>query len=314
MGSKATATRPTREAKAGRPQESAHEHATVPIPADLAGDALVRHVLLRAGVSVEAANEAKPADGMNAYFLTADRASSAYRKACRSFAAHVPGFDAPLADVGARLLQHAKDENALWEQVRVERQKGEGREASRKEAASLRAKVIALSRFAFRRSTKVMAELDRIAGGKRIANLVSDLDDLVALMRTHASTYAKLSKLKGVAERAAELAVILRTRPDRVRAAARLASRNRALFALGLSLKEIRAGAKVLHADDGPRALAPYRAASTSRSRRARAKAKAKTKAAPNGGRDAAEGRATAPLQTSPRGRKTPARRLLRSG
>ncbi len=273
---KASAAEAKVSTKSKKAKESKGDDELVAIPKGLEGDALVCHVLQRAEISLEDANAAKPGDQIDAYLLEADRAIAAYRKAHDAFADDVPTFDISLASVAATLLEHAKDESSTWSKMRFSKSKGEGRGVSRKEAEKLRAKVLKLSRFVFRRNKAVLAEIERIAAGEGLADLITDLDDMVKLISAHPATFAKLKKLKGAAERAAELAVILRTMSDGVPAANQLASRNRAVEALGVALEEIRKGAKFLYEDDSPKALLPYLTSTTSRTRAARPAAKPK--------------------------------------
>lgn len=135
------------------------------------------------------------------------------------------------------------------------------------------------ARFFFRNDPKVLLEVDRIAEGDDLPDLIRDLDDVAALATEHASLFAAAPRLGDVPKLARALATSLREATDPLPTAELLAARNRAVVALGLALREIRAAARFLY-EDSPKAFAPYVSThAVARGRTSRAKKEKKTTA-----------------------------------
>lgn len=235
----------------------------------LTGEPLVVQTLKAAKVDAKVAGATAPAEALDSYFLDAARALDAYRDSRAEFVG-VPTFKVHVADAGRSLLAHAKAVNREWQKVRFEKQKGSNRKGLRKDAEKLRSTVLGACRFLFRDDTDALAEVDRIAEGEGLADLIQDMEDIVLLAGAHAALFAKVEKLAGTAEKAEELGAALQQMKDGKSARDLLASRNRAVGALDVSVAEIRGAARFLHGGDTV-ALAPYASSSLPRVRASRA-------------------------------------------
>lgn len=244
----------------------------------LKGEPLVLHVLKGKKIDPKVAGATKPTETLDTYFLDATRAIAAYGKARVAFAG-VPTFKSPVADAAAALLAHAKSVNRQWQQVRFTNSKGTNRKGLRKAAEKLRATVLEACRFLFRDDQTALDEVDRIAEGEGLADLIQDMEDLAALDRAHSALFASVEKIAGTAAKAEDFGAALKQMKDGKSARELLASRNRAVAALGVALTEIRAGARFIHAGE-PAELAPYASSSLPRVRATRAK---KREAEPTG-------------------------------
>lgn len=220
------------------------------------GEDLVASVLASKGIALKTADAESPSFPTPTLFLEAERVIAAYRKARAAFV-KVPTFEQDLADAGRGLLEHAMVVDSTWQKARFAKKKGESRGALRKEGEALRAKVLKSARFFFRNDPKVLLEVDRIAEGDDLPDLIRDLDDVAALATEHASLFAAAPRLGDVPKLARALATSLREATDPLPTAELLAARNRAVVALGLALREIRAAARFLY-EDSPKAFAPY--------------------------------------------------------
>lgn len=232
------------------------------------GDALVRQVLLGAGLDLDEAGKTDPSEAVTNYLLDADRAVAAYQAGHARFAA-VPTFKPGLANSAAPLIIHTRVINRKWQQMRFSSEKGPKRASLRKDAEKLRATIIGACRFLFRDQPAKLAEIERIAKGEGLADLIQDMEDLHEVAVAEAALFAMAPKLAGAAAQTLEYAKELKRLKDAAAARDMLASRNRAVVALRVALKEIRAAATYLHGDDSP-ALAPFASSSLPRVRAAR--------------------------------------------
>lgn len=239
---------------------------------NLTGDALVRQVLLGAGLDLDEAGKTDPSEAVTNYLLDADRAVAAYQAGHARFAA-VPTFKPELANSAAPLIVHTRAINRKWQQLRFSGEKAPKRANLRKDAEKLRSTILGACRFLFRDKPAKLAEIERIAKGEGLADLIQDMEDLHEVAVAEAALFAMAPKLAGAAEQTLEYAKELKRMKDAAAARELLASRNRAVVALGVALKEIRAAASYLHGDDSP-ALAPFASTTLLRARAARRKQK----------------------------------------
>ena len=239
---------------------------------NLTGDALVRQVLLGAGLDLDEAGNTDPSEAVANYLLDAERAVAAYEAGQARFAA-VPTFKPELANSAAPLIVHTRAINRKWQQLRFSGEKAPKRANLRKDAEKLRSTILGACRFLFRDKPAKLAEIERIAKGEGLADLIQDMEDLHEVAVAEAALFAMAPKLAGAAEQTLEYAKELKRMKDAAAARELLASRNRAVVALGVALKEIRAAATYLHGDDSP-ALAPFASTTLLRARAARRKQK----------------------------------------
>lgn len=220
------------------------------------GDALARTVLGMLGIKVEEANETSPSVAMPTLMLESEQTAKAYGKAKPQFA-KVPSFHVELANAAPSLVVHVKSAEAAWAAARFAKQKGEGRVAMRKQAEMYRSDVLRTARFLFRRDKSALAEVERIAKGEGLADLVRDHEELATLATTQAEAFAMATKLGDVAARCTAFAETLKTKRDDTEAHALHEARNRAVVALDASLDEIRSAARFLY-EGNAAAMAPY--------------------------------------------------------
>lgn len=235
---------------------------------NLTGDALVRQVLQGARVDLKEAGNTDPSEAVANYLLDAERAVAAYQEGLALFA-KVPTFKPGLANSAAPLIVHTRAINREWQQMRFSSEKAPKRADLRKDAEKLRSRIIGACRFLFRDQPAKLAEIERIAKGEGLADLIQDMEDLHEVAVAEAALFAMAPKLAGAAEKTLEYAKELKRMKDAKAARELLASRNRAVVALGVALKEIRGAANYLHGDDSP-ALAPFASSSLPRVRAAR--------------------------------------------
>ena len=239
---------------------------------NLTGDALVRQVLQGARLDLGEAGNTDPSEAVVNYLLDAERAVAAYQAGQARFAA-VPTFKPELANSAAPLIVHTRAINRKWQQMRFSGEKAPKRANLRKDAEKLRSTILGACRFLFRDKPAKLAEIERIAKGEGLADLIQDMEDLHEVAVAEAALFAMAPKLAGAAEQTLEYAKELKRMKDAAAARELLASRNRAVVALGVALKEIRAAASYLHGDDSP-ALAPFASTTILRARAARRKQK----------------------------------------
>lgn len=239
---------------------------------NLTGDALVRQVLLGGGLDIDEAGMTDPSEAVATLLLDAERAVAAYQEGHARFAA-VPTFKPGLANSAAPLIVHTRAINRKWQQMRFSSEKAPKRANLRKDAEKLRSTIIGACRFLFRDKPAKLAEIERIAKGEGLADLILDMEDLHELAVAEAALFAMAPKLAGAAAQTLEYAKELKRMKDAAAARDMLATRNRAVVALGVALKEIRDAAGYLHGDDSP-ALAPFASTTVLRARAARRKRK----------------------------------------
>ncbi len=230
------------------------------------GDALTRSVLASQGISVEVANARPPGLPMATFLLESETTTKAYAKASATFA-KVPSFNASLANAAPALVAYAKDAEAAWSSVRFVKQKGEGRGLTRKDAEAYRSKVIRTARFLFRKDAANLAELDRIAEGEGLADLIRDHEELATLATKNAALFAQAPQLGDVVSKCTAFAETLKSKRDDTDAQSLHEARNRAVAALDAALDEIREAAKFLY-EGSAAAMAAYLATPGSKRRR----------------------------------------------
>ena len=220
------------------------------------GEALTRAVLSMLGITVDAANETPPGVPMAKFLLESEQSAKAYSKAASQFA-KVPSFDVALASAAPVLVVHAKAVETVWSNARFAKQKGQGRLATRKDAESYRSEVIRNARFLFRKDEATLNEVDRIAEGEGLPDLIRDHEELAKLAGERSEDFAKAPKLGDVVARCTTFAEALKSKRDDTDAQALHQARNRVVVALNASLEEIRAAAKFLY-EGNTAAMAPY--------------------------------------------------------
>ena len=188
----------------------------------------------------------------------------------------LPGFRASDLTLLPLLLKKLEGAELRWSRLRF---KGGGHAltTARKNAEKWRHDAMAAARYLARYNAKDLTELDRIAAGEGLADLVQDLDDLASFVEARAETFAKLPLRIDVRE-AKKLAAILREGRDAAPGADALAERNRAFWALEHVTDEIRAALRFVLRDQ-PKKLMPL----LSRYEADRRAKQRRTKAATNG-------------------------------
>ena len=220
------------------------------------GETLVRQVLEMLGITVKRANATSPGLAMAKLILENEQATEAYGKAKAKFAT-APTFNVALANAALGLLAHTKLTESSWASARHVKKKGEGRVLTRKEAEAYRSELIRASRFIFRNAKKQLAEVERIAEGEGLADLIRDHEEFAVFATANADAYAQAPKLGDVVARCTAFADALKGKRDDTAAQELHEARNRAVVALEGALDEIRAAARFLY-EGNPAALAPY--------------------------------------------------------
>ena len=188
----------------------------------------------------------------------------------RAKLARLPGFRIEeLADLPALVSALTKAEQH-WTRARVEKQ-AVSLKAVRAEAEKLRRDMMAAGRFLLRRDPAAQRELDRIAEGEGLADLIHDLHDLAEFGETHRAAWAADATLpKDTVTRARALAAQLTGGVDREPAIAALGRRNQIFAALQVAVEEVRAAARYVLRHDPKRLtllLSQYAAVRQRRSR-----------------------------------------------
>ena len=220
------------------------------------GKELVLSILNAAGVTTKSANAESPGLPTATLFHEGGQAIEAYGKS-RSKFAKVPTINVELTDAAKALLAHAKEADTAWSSVRFVKQKGENRALTRKAAEDYRSEVIRTSRFLFRNDKSKLAEIERIAQGEGLADLIRDHEELAVLATDNADVYAQAPKLGDIPAQCSAHAAALKEKRDDTTAQELHQARNRAVVALELALAEIRAAARFLYEGDVA-AMAPY--------------------------------------------------------
>lgn len=195
-----------------------------------------------------------PADVM---LVEAARAAAA-AKGARTVLGRLPEFDLRWVDQLPALICMGQDANSNWDTHRFARSLGTGRTKDRKAAEALRARVLAAGRYLFRRHPDVVLELDRIAEGQGLPDLIADLRDLHRLTHGHRDVWAQDVALpQGALDSLEPLANRLETLPEQDSARVAREGRNRVFALLGQWLEEVRMAARYLFATD-PVKLKPF--------------------------------------------------------
>lgn len=235
---------------------------------------LVLLALADAQISEEIAASTEPSIPIKSLELEAKRADAAYTRDAAAFHA-LPTFKTALARSMTALRAQLKDAERDWSRARRASRKpvrGKLREA----AEALRASLMRAGRFLFRDHPEELAELDRIAEGEGLADLVADLEDLAVFLEKHAALFFKLKALpRDAAKQARSLADELGGTTDTEDAKALLAARNRAAVAVAHVLTELRRAAAFLYSDS-PKLTAFASAYTAQRQRKLRIAKKAK--------------------------------------
>jgi hypothetical protein len=193
----------------------------------------------------------------------------------------LPDFDGSVFVVLPALIPRFVAAQKTWDQERFRVSRGTGRTSLRLEGEALRSRILASGRFLFRKVPDALLELDRIAEGQGIDDLITDLRDLVAFRNDNQSRWKQDTQLpKDAFARAAEIADALEGQVDTERALDARTERNKLAYLMDRALDEIRDGARYLFSTE-PRRLAPflsrYEAERRAASRRASRKAKGTT-------------------------------------
>lgn len=240
---------------------------------------LVTQALADAKVSPETASTTEPSLPIKALLLEAKRADVAYTRDAEAFHG-LPTFKTALARSVTALRDTLTEAERAWSRARLASRKPV-RGEQRAEAEKLRALLMRTGRFLFRDVPSELAELDRIAEGDGLADLVADLEDLALFVDKHSALYSKMKSLpRGAAKKARALAESLSGELDTADAQALLAARNRAAVAVSHALTELRRAATFLYGDS-PKKLEAFASAYAARRQREARKAKKEKKAPP---------------------------------
>lgn len=201
--------------------------------------------------------QTNPAVSVKIAVLEAERCWEAGKEA-KSQLIKLKGFEmAHWTDLPAKIDALAKAERA-WQQARHAPKEAGGLGAQRKEAEGLRAAVMGALRYLLRKDAKAMAELDRIAEGEGLADLIADLEDLRALLEQHPGiAEGAIGVPEDVLDRLGGLAAQLKKGSSTVEATALQERRNGLFILVEESVAELRAAARYLYQKD-PKRLAPF--------------------------------------------------------
>lgn len=168
------------------------------------------------------------------------------------------GFDlAHLTDLPAK-IEALGDAERAWQQARHAPKQAGGLGAQRKEAEALRSALMGALRYLLRKDAGAQAELDRIAEGEGLADLIADLADLRVLLDRHPGIAdGAIGVPEDVSERLAGLAARLKKGSSTAEAAALQERRNGLFLLVEESVSELRAAARYLFQQD-PKRLAPF--------------------------------------------------------
>lgn len=213
--------------------------------------------------------------------LEAERLWAVAKPARAKFVA-LEDFPADSFDAIPHLIAALGEAETDWQRKRIaKRQKSLG--ALRKQAEDARQKVMVVGRYRLRKNAAAQLELDRIAEGDGLPDLIQDLLDLADFIGSHMDV---MTRDKNITEatpgQLRETAQALNEGEDDSEPALKAREhRNQVFVALDEALGEVRAAAGYLYADD-PKRLHPYRSQYEARQRAAQRQAKkAQPKKAP---------------------------------
>lgn len=169
------------------------------------------------------------------------------------------------------LIEALAEAETDWQRKRIAKQQ-KSLVVLRKDAEGTRRKVMAAGRYLLRKNAEAQVELDRIAEGDGLADLIQDLNDLADLIVAH---LAVMTRDKHITEatpgQLRAMAQELGGGEDSEAALLALEHRNKVFVALDEALGEVRAAAGYLYSDD-PRRLHAYRSQYEAARKRARKK------------------------------------------
>lgn len=169
----------------------------------------------------------------------------------------LPGFDAGHIDNLPALIDGLEESERNWARLRLAK-KGKGRGEARKEAEALRKAVLGAGRYLFRKNPKALKELERIAEGEGLADLLADLKDIPLFMTANPREWAlDITLPKDAKARCTVLGKQLEEVEDDEEALAAFEARNQRFVLLDQSVTEVREAARYLLGDDRKR-LAPF--------------------------------------------------------
>lgn len=183
-------------------------------------------------------------------------------------------FDVEAFDAIPHLLTALGEAETDWQRKRIAKQQ-KSLVALRKEAEEARRKVMVVGRYRLRKNASAQLELDRIAEGDGLPDLIQDLLDLADFIGSNMDV---MTRDKNITEatpgQLRETAQALNEGEDDSEPALKaLEHRNKVFVALDVALREVRAAAGYLYADD-PKRLHPYRSQYEARQRSAQRQAK----------------------------------------
>ena len=168
----------------------------------------------------------------------------------------LPGFSVADLDGLPVLIAALGRAELAWQGARAERAAASTK-GVRREAEALRRGVMVAGRFLLRRDPAAQRDLDLIAEGEGLADLVHDLDALAGLVERHRATFALDERLpKDSPARLRHLAAQLKRGVDSSAALDAQGERNRLASLLERTVAEVRSAARFLLADD-PKRLVP---------------------------------------------------------
>jgi hypothetical protein len=183
--------------------------------------------------------------------------SKALGKASKKFVA-LATFDAALITRVPFLLGALDDAEHDWRDARAQAKTKQKKGGLRVEGEQLKGKLMKRLRYLHRKDEAKTAQLDDIAEGDGLADLI---DDLTRLSSLTTASWAVLQKMPGVprdaAARAGELATLLGEHQDTEDAQALQARRNQVAWLFEADQADVREAAHLLFEDE-PKKLAPF--------------------------------------------------------
>ena len=202
--------------------------------------------------------------------LEAERLWAVAKPARAKFAA-LEDFPVEIFDAIPFLIEALSEAETDWQRKRIAKQQ-KSLVVLRKDAEEVRRKVMAAGRYLLRKNAEAQVELDRIAEGDGLGDLIQDLNDLAAFIVAHLDV---MTRDKNITEatpgQLRAMAQELGGGEDSEAALLALEHRNKVFVALDEALGEVRAAADYLYSDD-PRRLQAYRSQYEAARKRARKK------------------------------------------